>query len=239
MRESSPEPRSTRPCRRDARLAAPRRKPAGARRAQRGHRASTSPNRRSRSSPRSTARTPVAQLARAARMDVGAVSRQLAACSRTTGYVTKAASPDQRSVVLVRGDRARPRVARRVANVRNGHLAHALGGWTAADRRTLAVLLRRLVDDLQATPYTDGASPPIGGAIMTVVDVDTHWEVGGVRARRAPARAVARRPPDRASSRSRTASPATSSGAPGRPSARRPHAAADARASWPSNAAAR
>lgn len=99
---------------------------------------------------------PVAQLAQAARMDVGAVSRQLRALE-ADGYVTKTPSPDNASVVLVAATRRGHDAARRIATSRNDHLARALADWSPADRRTLAALLRRLVDDLQATPYGESA----------------------------------------------------------------------------------
>jgi DNA-binding MarR family transcriptional regulator len=99
---------------------------------------------------------PVAQLARAARMDVGAVSRQLRTLE-DAGYVTKTPSPDNASVVLVAATPQGREAASRIAASRNDHLARAVERWSAADRATLAALLRRLVDDLQATPYRDEA----------------------------------------------------------------------------------
>jgi DNA-binding MarR family transcriptional regulator len=104
----------------------------------------------------------VAELARAAHMDVGAVSRQLRLLEEGT-YVTKSASPDNGSVVLVRATPRGRSVARRVFDVRNRHLERALEDWPDADRRTLAALLERLVDNLQATPYTGTRSPANGG----------------------------------------------------------------------------
>jgi DNA-binding MarR family transcriptional regulator len=103
----------------------------------------------------------VAALARAAHMDVGAVSRQLRLLEGD-GYVVRSASPDHGSIVLVRATARGQSVARRVFEVRNRHLERALDGWSAADRRALASLLQRLVDDLQATPYT-GSRHESGG----------------------------------------------------------------------------
>ena len=100
---------------------------------------------------------PVAQLAHAARMDVGAVSRQLRTLE-ADGYVAKRPSPDNASVVLVSRTAAGRTVAGRIAEVRNGHLVDALADWNPRDRKTLATLLARLVDDLQATPF--GAAAP-------------------------------------------------------------------------------
>jgi DNA-binding MarR family transcriptional regulator len=95
----------------------------------------------------------VAEVARAARMDVGAVSRQLRALE-DEGYVTKTPSRDHASVVLVAATRRGRDLAERVAASRNDHLARALEHWSTSDRRALASLLRRLVDDLQSTPYS-------------------------------------------------------------------------------------
>lgn len=94
----------------------------------------------------------VADVARAARMDMGAVSRQLKVLE-DDGMVTRAASPDNGSVVLVTLTAAGRRTIRRVTSVRDAHLAEALGNWSSADLCTLGELLQRLVDDLQSVPY--------------------------------------------------------------------------------------
>ena len=104
----------------------------------------------------------VAELARAAHMDVGAVSRQLRLLEDGS-YVQKSASPDNASVVLVTATARGRAIARRVFDVRNRHLEQALADWPARDRRELATLLQRLVDDLQRTPYTGTRSPANGG----------------------------------------------------------------------------
>lgn len=94
----------------------------------------------------------VAELAHAARMDVGAVSRQLRVLE-AAGYVRKAPSPEHASVVLVTATPRGRATARRIAAVRNAQLARAVEAWTSSDRSALATLLGRLVVDLQATPY--------------------------------------------------------------------------------------
>ena len=104
-----------------------------------------------------------AQLAQAARMDVGAVSRQLRVLE-DSGYVTKSPSPDNASVVLVTATARGSDVAARIGASRNDHLTRALADWTAPDRRTLTTLLHRLVDDLQATPFTESIPATSGGA---------------------------------------------------------------------------
>jgi DNA-binding MarR family transcriptional regulator len=97
---------------------------------------------------------PVARLAEDARMDVAAVSRQLRVLEEA-GYLTRHPSPDHGSVVLVTPTPLGRSVAARVAALRHEHLAMALSTWSRGDRHRLATLLRRLVDDLQATPYAD------------------------------------------------------------------------------------
>jgi DNA-binding MarR family transcriptional regulator len=97
---------------------------------------------------------PVAQLARAARMDIGAVSRQLRVLE-DEGFLKRSPSPDNASVVLVSSTARGRAVAARITASRNDHLARALTAWSPDDRVALATLLGRLVDDLQATPYTD------------------------------------------------------------------------------------
>jgi DNA-binding MarR family transcriptional regulator len=104
----------------------------------------------------------VAQLAHAARMDVGAVSRQLRVLEGS-GHVTKRPSPDNASVVLVTATPHGNDVAARIAASRNDHLTRALAGWGANDRHTLTALLHRLVDDLQATPFTEPIPATSGG----------------------------------------------------------------------------
>lgn len=99
---------------------------------------------------------PVAQLAHAARMDVGAVSRQLRTLE-ADGLVVKRPSPENASVVLVTATAEGHAAADRIAEVRNGHLTRALADWSRRDREALARLLARLVDDLQATPYGKAA----------------------------------------------------------------------------------
>ena len=96
--------------------------------------------------------TAIADVAAAAHMDVGAVSRQLRILedARLASRVT---SPTHGSVVLVRTTPKGERLATHVRDVRSRHLASALSGWTDGERAQLGTLLDRLVDDLQATPY--------------------------------------------------------------------------------------
>lgn len=95
---------------------------------------------------------PVAAAARAARMDVGAASRQLRNLDQV-GLTERSTSPDNASVVLVRLTSRGLALARRVQQVNDQHLHDALVAWTDAERAQLGALLIRLVEDLQRTPY--------------------------------------------------------------------------------------
>ena len=95
---------------------------------------------------------PVGEVARAAHMDVGAVSRQVRSLEER-GLVTRTASPGNGSVVLVAATAAGRSVADQLAEVRSQHLSEALSGWTSDEIDTLSAQLDRLLDDLQATPY--------------------------------------------------------------------------------------
>lgn len=96
----------------------------------------------------------VGEVARDARMDTGAVSRQLRVLVEE-GLVSRQQSPAHGSVVLVEATDEGRRLFGRYERVRVGQLARALGGWSSEERRTLGDLLVRLVDDLQSTPYVD------------------------------------------------------------------------------------
>lgn len=106
---------------------------------------------------------PVARLAGAARMDVGAVSRQVRVLE-DAGLVTKTPSPDHASVVLVRATAAGRAAAARITASRNDHLARAVDAWSDTDLAAIGRLLHRLVDDLQRTPYTEELPDPVGGS---------------------------------------------------------------------------
>lgn len=95
---------------------------------------------------------PVGDLARAARMDTGAVSRQVRVLEEE-GLVERQASPQHGSIVLVVATPSGRKLAARFEKVRNAQLTRALADWTDEERIALGELLVRLVDDLQATPY--------------------------------------------------------------------------------------
>lgn len=101
---------------------------------------------------RDGAARPVAETARAARMDVGAASRQLRKLDEA-GLLVREQSPDNASVVLVRLTPAGAALARRLHDVTGRHLRDALDAWTPEEREQLGALLGRLVEDLQRTPY--------------------------------------------------------------------------------------
>ena len=85
-------------------------------------------------------------------MDTGAVSRQIRLLE-SEGLVQRGPSPQHRSIVLVGATDQGKDVARRFERVRHAQLTRALAGWTDEEREQLGVLLVRLVDDLQSTPY--------------------------------------------------------------------------------------
>ncbi len=95
---------------------------------------------------------PMGDLARAARMDTGAVSRQIRVLE-SEGLARREVSPQHRSIVLVEATDQGKDVARRFERVRHAQLARALASWTDEEREQLGVLLVRLVEDLQSTPY--------------------------------------------------------------------------------------
>jgi DNA-binding MarR family transcriptional regulator len=95
---------------------------------------------------------PVAEVARRARMDVAAVSRQLRTLEERQ-LARRRPSPNHRSVVLVEATARGKRVAQQIDVVRRRHLDEVLTGWAAGDRTSLGALLLRFVDDLQRTPF--------------------------------------------------------------------------------------
>jgi len=97
---------------------------------------------------------PVGDLARSARMDTGAVSRQLRTLEEL-GLVERRASEQHGSIVLVVATNSGRALARRYERVRGAHLSLALAEWDAEERLQLGRLLLRLVDDLQSTPYLE------------------------------------------------------------------------------------
>lgn len=97
---------------------------------------------------------PVGELARAARMDTGAVSRQLRTLT-DLGLVERRASEHHGSIVLVVGTAAGRALAARYERVRSAQLSRALADWEPEERVELGRLLLRLVDDLQSTPYLE------------------------------------------------------------------------------------
>jgi DNA-binding MarR family transcriptional regulator len=94
----------------------------------------------------------MADLARSARLDAGAVSRQVQALEER-GLVERRPSPDHGRIVLVEPSAEGLDAARRVDDLRKRHLLDALDQWSGEERETLGRLLIRLVDDLQDTPY--------------------------------------------------------------------------------------
>jgi DNA-binding MarR family transcriptional regulator len=94
---------------------------------------------------------PIAVLATAAAMDLGAVSRQVRLLE-DAGALRRSRSVDDGRVALVELTAEGRRIAERIRAVSVRHFEEALAGWSATDEHTLAQLMQRLVDDLVATP---------------------------------------------------------------------------------------
>jgi DNA-binding MarR family transcriptional regulator len=86
----------------------------------------------------------------AARMGVDAstASRQVQQLERA-GLVGRVADPADRRASLLQLTVEGDRVLARMRQARRESLAQVLGGWSRADRWTLAAMLGRLVDDLE------------------------------------------------------------------------------------------
>lgn len=102
----------------------------------------------------------VAALAAAGPMEIAAVSRQVRLLE-AAGAVDRSTSPDDGRVTLIDLTPEGRALADKIRAVGVRHLQEALDGWSVADQRTLATLMRRLVDDLRATPVPSG-SPAAG-----------------------------------------------------------------------------
>lgn len=95
-------------------------------------------------------RLAIARLATRSEMDLAAVSRQLRTLEEQ-GLVVRSPAPDDQRVHVVRLSRTGHAVAGRLRRVGVEHLSDSLAGWSAEDRRRVALLLTRLADDLQRT----------------------------------------------------------------------------------------
>ena len=93
---------------------------------------------------------PIAGLAVTSQMDIAAVSRQLRTLE-SSGLVARSTSPNDGRVVLVSLTDAGTAVAARIREVGLQHLVASLAGWSERERRQVASLLSRLVNDLQHT----------------------------------------------------------------------------------------
>lgn len=93
----------------------------------------------------------VAELAQSAAMDLGAVSRQVRLLEAAEA-VRRLRSPDDGRVALLELTVEGRNTAERIKEAGARHLEGALRDWSDADRRALADLMGRLVDDMVATP---------------------------------------------------------------------------------------
>lgn len=94
-----------------------------------------------------------ARIAKLARMDPGAVSRQLRVLE-TAGLVERVDAVEPKSLVQIRPTAAARPMVRKMQQARARHLAAALSSWDHDERGALGRLLTRLVDDLSNTPVT-------------------------------------------------------------------------------------
>ncbi len=99
-------------------------------------------------------RVPAAELAAAAGMDLGAVSRQVRLLEQD-GLVSRSAHPDDGRVVLLELTDPGRTTAERLHAISARHLETALADWSDDERARLATSLDRLVDDLRATPLAE------------------------------------------------------------------------------------
>jgi DNA-binding MarR family transcriptional regulator len=93
---------------------------------------------------------PIARLARAAGMDISAVSRQLRTFE-AEGITRRTIAADDGRVAIISLTAKGTRIAERLRSVGLRHLTDALDGWSQTDRRDLTRLLTRLVDDFAHT----------------------------------------------------------------------------------------
>jgi DNA-binding MarR family transcriptional regulator len=94
----------------------------------------------------------VSELARLARMDAAAVSRQVRVLEEH-GLVERQPSANHGRVVLIQPTEEGLEKAQRLHRLNRAHLADALASWTEEERHALGTLMIRLVDDLQRTPH--------------------------------------------------------------------------------------
>ena len=95
---------------------------------------------------------PIAELALRARMDLGAVSRQLRVME-SAGLVSRKEAPADRRVALVRLTRSGKALAQRIRRIELDQLGRVFTDWDTDDLDRLADLLGRMVDDLAGTEF--------------------------------------------------------------------------------------
>jgi DNA-binding MarR family transcriptional regulator len=94
----------------------------------------------------------MADLARLARMDAAAVSRQVRELEER-GLAVRRPSEVHGRIVLIEPSEEGRACARRLHDLRDQHLVDALSSWSAEERDVLGRLVLRLVDDLEGTSY--------------------------------------------------------------------------------------
>jgi DNA-binding MarR family transcriptional regulator len=91
------------------------------------------------------------EVARQCSMDPAAAGRQVKALE-DDGLLEREPGEDAR-VTVVRLTPAGKDVYQRIVAVRTAHMSEVLSAWPTADRKALARLVDRLVDDLKAVPF--------------------------------------------------------------------------------------
>ncbi len=104
------------------------------------------------------------EVARACSADPAAIGRQVKALE-DDGFAERGPSAGDGRVTVVRATAAGRDAYRRILRVRAKHMEEVMAGWSSADRRTLASLVNRLVDDFKSVPLrpASAAPTPTGG----------------------------------------------------------------------------
>lgn len=99
-------------------------------------------------------------LARECSMDPAAAGRQVKALE-DDGFLLREPGEDAR-VTLVRLTPSGSAVYENIVAIRTRHMSDVLAGWSSGDRRALAHLVDRLVDDLKAVPFRPATTKTTG-----------------------------------------------------------------------------
>ena len=93
-------------------------------------------------------------------MDPAATGRQIKVLERE-GLVRREPSETDGRVTVVRATREGAALSRRLSKVAQQHLQDTLAAWSGPDRKALAHLLSRLVDDLRVNRYREATDEAV------------------------------------------------------------------------------